>query len=380
MIQMQPQTGNAPSDVKKETDNCRDNLQCHTEVHPESSDNASLTVEDAKKEDDSCLDAPSLKNSTEVHQQSSVNLPPQDVDDDSSQSSANCQHQLVLYDPDSRDDDDDNQIPLQPEPVDYYPPSIPSFPVPNYHSRVLPSVGAFTVQCAACLKWRLIPTKEKYEEIRHNILQAPFFCETAREWRPDISCEEPTDISQDGSRIWAIDKPNISQPPPGWERLLRIRGEGSTRFADVYYVAPTGKRLRSMVEIEKFLTEHPEYIAAGVSLSQFSFQIPRPLQENYVRKRTPGPRPPTYDGTVNPIAWVPPPPPAVMAGETGQPGISNPYFNAPLDTHSATPPSLPAAKKRRVKPPSEPKFNDVGCNQTQIKVEGTQRSEKGACE
>ncbi|XP_059637209.1 uncharacterized protein LOC132279298 [Cornus florida] len=52
-----------------------------------------------------------------------------------------------------------------------------------------------------------------------------------------------------------------------------------------YYVAPSGKRLRSMVEIQRHLLEHPEYMAKGVTMSQFSFQIPRPLQENYVRKR-----------------------------------------------------------------------------------------------
>ncbi|RRT39496.1 hypothetical protein B296_00059087 [Ensete ventricosum] len=104
----------------------------------------------------------------------------------------------------------------------------------NPSGRVLPSVGAFTIQCAACFKWRLIPTKEKYEEIRENILQEPFVCDRARDWRSDVSCDDPTDISQDGSRLWAIDKPNIAQPPPGWERLLRIRGEGSTRFADMY--------------------------------------------------------------------------------------------------------------------------------------------------
>jgi len=33
------------------------------------------------------------------------------------------------------------------------------------------------------------------------------------------------------------------------------------------------------------LSEHPEYARDGVTLSQFSFQIPKPLQENYVRKR-----------------------------------------------------------------------------------------------
>ncbi|GMQ07561.1 hypothetical protein CsSME_00051707 [Camellia sinensis var. sinensis] len=52
-----------------------------------------------------------------------------------------------------------------------------------------------------------------------------------------------------------------------------------------YYVAPSGKRLRSTVEIQRYLLEHPEYMDAGVTMSQFSFQIPKPLQENYVRKR-----------------------------------------------------------------------------------------------
>ncbi|XP_039138490.1 methyl-CpG-binding domain-containing protein 2-like [Dioscorea cayenensis subsp. rotundata] len=196
-------------------------------------------------------------------------------------------NQLVLYDHSGSGTSQDALVAV--EPTDDFSLTSESSYVPTPSSRVLPSVGAFTVQCAACFKWRLIPTKEKYEEIRETILQEPFLCDRAREWRPDITCDDPEDISQDGSRLWAIDKPNIAQPPPGWERLLRIRGEGSTRFADIYYVAPSGKRLRSMVEIERYLLEHPEYIRDGVTMSQFSFQIPRPLQENYVRKR---PRPP----------------------------------------------------------------------------------------
>ena len=78
-----------------------------------------------------------------------------------------------------------------------------------------------------------IPTKQKYEEIRERIIQEPFVCNRAREWRPNVTCNDPEDISQDGSRLWAIDKPNIAQPPPGWERQIRIRGEGGTKFADV---------------------------------------------------------------------------------------------------------------------------------------------------
>ncbi|PWZ11592.1 Methyl-CpG-binding domain-containing protein 2 [Zea mays] len=89
--------------------------------------------------------------------------------------------------------------------------------------RISPSIGAFTVQCAKCFKLRLIPTKEKYEEIRERIIQEPFVCKRAREWRPDVTCNDPEDISQDGSRLWAIDKPNIAQPPHGWERQIRIR-------------------------------------------------------------------------------------------------------------------------------------------------------------
>ncbi|KAK9097702.1 hypothetical protein Syun_024747 [Stephania yunnanensis] len=192
-------------------------------------------------------------------------------------------NQLVVYDPQAN-----GAFQNEPVPGDkavYQTPPFNNAPRPP--PRVLPSVGAFTVQCANCFKWRLIPTKEKYEEIRESILQFPFVCEIAREWRPSISCDDPADISQDGSRLWAIDKPNIALPPPGWERLLRIRGEGSTKFADVYYQAPSGKKLRSMVDVQKFLLEHPEYITAGVTMSQFSFQIPRPLQENYVRKKRP---------------------------------------------------------------------------------------------
>lgn len=112
--------------------------------------------------------------------------------------------------------------------------SISPLSISKQGPRVLPSVGAFTVQCANCFKWRLIPTKEQYEQIREHILERPFYCDTAKEWRPSVSCDDPADINQDGSRLWAIDRPNIAQPPPGWQRLLRIRGEGSTKFADVY--------------------------------------------------------------------------------------------------------------------------------------------------
>lgn len=189
-------------------------------------------------------------------------------------------------------------------------------PLPRNHpSRALMPIGSYTVQCATCFKWRLIPTQAKYEEIREKILQEPFVCDRAREWQPDVTCDDPADIFQDGSRLWAIDKPNISQTPAGWERVLKIRGEGSTKFADVYYVAPSGKRFRSTIEVEKYLLENPEYTSQGVTISQFSFQTPRPLQDNYLRKRPArvmnanggadvGTSPEPV--VVNPLAWAEP--------------------------------------------------------------------------
>ncbi|KAK6944669.1 Zinc finger, CW-type [Dillenia turbinata] len=163
---------------------------------------------------------------TTSHEEDSVVA---DASDDDNQSSEEAQNQLVVYDPLANGGD---TIEAVPESLVF--PPVPRYSTPSTPPKVLPSIGAFTVQCASCFKWRLIPTKEKYEEIREHILEQPFVCEAAREWRPETSCEDPADILQDGSRVWAIDKPNIAQPPPGWERLLRIRAEGSTKFADVY--------------------------------------------------------------------------------------------------------------------------------------------------
>ncbi|CAK7345770.1 unnamed protein product [Dovyalis caffra] len=249
--------------------------------HPEE------TLHMVKKEADDCSDSrytghlqSTLKEPVETSSFSNEDNS-HDTGDIDDQSIEDSSKQLVLYDAVANGAGQIEPVPL---PIRCHRP-FGRYSDPNVPSRLLPSVGAFTVQCAKCFKWRLIPTKEKYEELREHILEEPFYCETAREWRPDISCDDPTDISQDGSRLWAIDKPNIAQPPPGWERLLRIRGQGSTKFADVYYQAPSGKRLRSMVEVQKYLIEHPEYMRDGVTLSQFSFQIPKPLQEDYVRKR-----------------------------------------------------------------------------------------------
>lgn len=59
-----------------------------------------------------------------------------------------------------------------------------------------------------------------------------------------------------------------------------------------------------MVEIQRYLLEHPEYMEAGVTTSQFSFQTPKPLQENYVRKRAPARLTTPCDGGSNMVGML----------------------------------------------------------------------------
>ncbi|XP_051150548.1 methyl-CpG-binding domain-containing protein 2-like isoform X2 [Andrographis paniculata] len=148
--------------------------------------------------------------------------------------------------------------------------------------RVWESVKMYTVQCAKCSKWRLIPTKEMYEDIREMIAEQPFICETARKWRPNVSCEHESDVNQDSNMCWAMDRPSIPRTPSGWQRIIRVRAEGGTKFADIYYVTPANKRLRSRVELDRYIAEHPH---EGISASQFSFQPPIPLSGNYGARR-----------------------------------------------------------------------------------------------
>ncbi|CAH8277091.1 unnamed protein product [Arabidopsis lyrata] len=135
------------------------------------------------------------------------------------------------------------------------------------------------VQCADCKKWRLIPSMQHYKTIKETQLQTPFVCERACAWTPNMSCNVP----QDGTTCdtWS----NIPPIPTGWSRSVYIRSD-STKFADVYYFPPSGERLRSSADVRSFLDNHPEYVRAGVNPSQFSFQLPKPLDENYVKKRT----------------------------------------------------------------------------------------------
>uniref|UniRef100_A0A453RKZ3 MBD domain-containing protein n=2 Tax=Aegilops tauschii subsp. strangulata TaxID=200361 RepID=A0A453RKZ3_AEGTS len=117
------------------------------------------------------------------------------------------------------------------------------------------------MQCRTCQKWRVVPSKLKYEQIRENIIQVPFSCKYVHGWKPQVTCHDPTDISEDNGMAWAIDIPCIPQTPLGWERNITLRSEQGTRFADVYYISPAGRKVRSMKDVERYLEDNPDYAA-----------------------------------------------------------------------------------------------------------------------
>lgn len=109
--------------------------------------------------------------------------------------------------------------------------------LPNNQQRNLPEAVqafGFSVRCDSCAKWRLIPTKEKYEEILEYMGQNFFFCENVCEWRPGVSCDDTEDISPDSGGIWGFDELGTPQAPDGWQRLVHFRAEGSSQLGDVY--------------------------------------------------------------------------------------------------------------------------------------------------
>ncbi|PKA60879.1 Methyl-CpG-binding domain-containing protein 4 [Apostasia shenzhenica] len=138
------------------------------------------------------------------------------------------------------------------------------------------SIGAYAVQCGKCYKWRLIPSKEEYETIRETFIEDPWVCEK----RLYTSCDDLADIEYNTSNLWVFDKPNIPKAPPGTQRMLIMRKDLSKM--DTHYIMPNGKKLRSTVEVEKFLAAHPEY-KESLPLSRFCFTVPK-ISEDMVPK------------------------------------------------------------------------------------------------
>ncbi|MCL7031930.1 hypothetical protein MKW94_028659 [Papaver nudicaule] len=101
-----------------------------------------------------------------------------------------------------------------------------------------------------------------------------WFCEN----KDDKSCDDPSDIDIDNTRIWVIDKPNLPKSPAGFERGMTIRRDCSR--LDVYYeITSNGKKLRSTTEVQKFLEANPDYKAIEITSSDFNFRAPMGLEE-----------------------------------------------------------------------------------------------------
>uniref|UniRef100_A0A453RKJ4 CW-type domain-containing protein n=1 Tax=Aegilops tauschii subsp. strangulata TaxID=200361 RepID=A0A453RKJ4_AEGTS len=48
-------------------------------------------------------------------------------------------------------------------------------------------ISTYSVQCSTCQKWRVVPSKLKYEQIRENIIQVPFSCKYVHGWKPQVT-------------------------------------------------------------------------------------------------------------------------------------------------------------------------------------------------
>ncbi|XP_022869052.1 methyl-CpG-binding domain-containing protein 4-like [Olea europaea var. sylvestris] len=133
------------------------------------------------------------------------------------------------------------------------------------------SINVWSVQCRDCFKWRIIPTQEEYEEIRKKFVEDPFVCTK----KINVSCNDPTDMEYDNSRVWVVDKPNLPKTPPGFHRGLVLRKDFSK--LDCYYIAPNGRKLRAGTEVASFLKENPEF--KDLSTSDFSFSVPKVMMD-----------------------------------------------------------------------------------------------------
>ncbi|XP_047329244.1 methyl-CpG-binding domain-containing protein 4 [Impatiens glandulifera] len=124
-------------------------------------------------------------------------------------------------------------------------------------------------QCGECFKWRVITTREEFEDIRSKLIEDPFVCSKKK---GGSSCEDPGDIEYDSSRIWAIEKPGLPKTPVGFKNELIIRNNLS-KF-DSYFITPTGEKLKGPSGIASYLKQHPEF-DDRLSVSNFNFTNPK---------------------------------------------------------------------------------------------------------
>lgn len=81
---------------------------------------------------------------------------------------------------------------------------------------------------------------------------------------------EPTEYAKLSVQVVLPDSPLRE----GWTRLLVQRKtvkDGSSKRCDVYYITPTGKKLRSTSEMKRFLDETKESRYQGLKVTDFVF-------------------------------------------------------------------------------------------------------------
>ncbi|KAL9235832.1 hypothetical protein vseg_010566 [Gypsophila vaccaria] len=133
------------------------------------------------------------------------------------------------------------------------------------------AIDVYAAQCSTCQKWRAIPTKEEYEEVRSKFVEVPFTCSM----KANVSCDDPPDLDYDATRTWVIDRPNLPITPEGFKRELILRPDYSK--LDAHYVTPDGKKVRCHAEVAQYLQKHPEL--NHLKVEDFNFTVPKIMEE-----------------------------------------------------------------------------------------------------
>ncbi|XP_010435396.1 PREDICTED: methyl-CpG-binding domain-containing protein 1-like [Camelina sativa] len=132
-------------------------------------------------------------------------------------------------------------------------------------------IDTFAVQCGWCFKWRKIYTREVFEEIRMRVKEEEFVCNTIE----GVSCLDDAELEYDSTRIWVVDKPGVAKTPTGFEREIVLRKDNSR--VDVFYVTPTGKKMRTLNELAAFIDANPDF--KDTPLEEFTFTAPKIMEE-----------------------------------------------------------------------------------------------------
>lgn len=80
----------------------------------------------------------------------------------------------------------------------------------------------------------------------------------------------------DSTKVWLVDHQHgLPKTPHGFKRILVLRE--SCERADVYYVTPEGKRLKSRKEVASFIEDNDSF--KGTRIEDVSFVTPKPMKK-----------------------------------------------------------------------------------------------------